>query len=193
MKEIKNNWFIGYYPDKNRKVKTLNTIYKELPMNNNDRLTRLRYAMDIKDADMLTIFEMGGTSVSKEELLEYVDKLPKEDKTAENIYKRELSDEDFERFLNGLITSQRGKQKGAGEAKLELNPQNANNLLLKKVKIALSLTSHDILDILDQAGVEISNSELSAVLRKEGHRNYKPCGDRYIRNFLKGLAMDYRK
>ena len=37
-------------------------------------------------------------------------------------------------------------------------------------------------------GVEVSNSELSAVMRREGHRNYKPCGDRYLRNFLRGLA-----
>ncbi|MEG2603203.1 MAG: DUF1456 family protein, partial [Carnobacterium sp.] len=26
----------------------------------------------------------------------------------------------------------------------------------------------------------------------EGHRNYKECGDRYARNFLKGLALRYR-
>jgi uncharacterized protein YehS (DUF1456 family) len=96
-----------------------------------------------------------------------------------------------------LITSQRGVQKPkegqvAQEPKLELTRGNANNLLLKKVKIALSLTSDDLLDILDEAGVSISNSELSAVLRKEGHRNYKPCGDRYARNFLKGLALRYR-
>lgn len=64
--------------------------------------------------------------------------------------------------------------------------------MLKKVKIAFSLTSHDILDIMALAGLEISNSELSAVLRKEGHRNYKTCGDRYLRYFLKGLALDYR-
>lgn len=162
-------------------------------MNNNDRLTRLRYALDIKDDDMLTIFSLGGLTVSKDELLEFLDKLPKDDKLADNEYTRELSDEAFEHFLNGLITSQRGAKDGASEPKLELNAGNANNLLLKKVKIALKLTSDDMLDILDQAGVEISNSELSAVLRKEGHRNYKPCGDRYVRNFLKGLAIDFRR
>lgn len=70
--------------------------------------------------------------------------------------------------------------------------RSVNNVLFKKLKIALSLTSDDILDILDEAGVYLSNSELSAVLRKEGHRNYKECGDRYARNFLKGLTMRYR-
>ena len=61
-------------------------------------------------------------------------------------------------------------------------------MLLKK----LELTSEDILEILEAAGVKITKGELSAVLRKEGHRNYKVCGDRYARNFLKGLAIKYR-
>ena len=103
----------------------------------------------------------------------------------------------LESFLNGLIISQRGRKETTGDdtQKPELmikNDRSVNNVLLKKVKIALSLTSDDILDMLDEAGVRISNSELSAVLRKEGHRNYKECGDRYARNFLKGLALRYR-
>ena len=97
----------------------------------------------------------------------------------------------LERFLNGFIAFKRGPKDGP-EPKLELNHKNANNLFLKKVKIALSLTSDDILDLLEEKGVEISKGELSAVLRKEGHRNYKPCGDRYIRNFLRGLTEEYR-
>ena len=60
------------------------------------------------------------------------------------------------------------------------------------MKIALALTSEDMLDILEAAGVIITKGELGAVLRKEGHKNYKECGDRYARNFLKGLALKYR-
>lgn len=162
-------------------------------MNNNDRLTRLRYALDIKDTEMVEIFELGGTSVSKEEVQLMLKKAEDniDEVSVENEYELEFSDEQLERFLNGFITSRRGAKDGP-EPELELNQANANNLFLKKVKIALSLTSDDILDILADAGVEISNSELSAVLRREGHRNYKPCGDRYIRNFLKGLAFHYR-
>ena len=159
-------------------------------MNHNDRLTRLRYALDIKDADMVKIFQLGGVSLNKKEVQSLMIKKPSNDEEvgAENEYELVCSDEQFERFLNGFITFERGPKDGK-EPALELNQANANNIFLKKVKIALSLTSDDILDILEDAGVEISNSELSAVLRREGHRNYKPCGDRYIRNFLKGLAM----
>lgn len=60
------------------------------------------------------------------------------------------------------------------------------------MKIALSLTSEDMLDILEDVGVIVTKGELSALLRKEGHKNYKECGDRYARNFLKGLAVKYR-
>jgi uncharacterized protein YehS (DUF1456 family) len=49
-----------------------------------------------------------------------------------------------------------------------------------------------MIDILEEAGVMITKGELSAILRKVGHRNYKECGDRYARNFLKGLTLRYR-
>ncbi len=156
-------------------------------MNHNDRLTRLRYALDIKDNDMVKIFELGGVTMTKEEVRQMLKK--KEPET----YEIELSNENFERFLNGMITSQRGAREGAPEPKLELHNGNANNLLLKKIKIALSLTSEDMLDILEQAGVTVSKGELGAILRKEGHRNYKPCLDKYARNFLKGLTIEYRE
>jgi uncharacterized protein YehS (DUF1456 family) len=60
------------------------------------------------------------------------------------------------------------------------------------LKIALSLTSEDMIEILEEAGVVITKGELGALLRKEGHKNYKVCGDKYARNFLKGLAIQYR-
>ena len=34
--------------------------------------------------------------------------------------------------------------------------------------------------------------ELSALFRKVGHTNYRPCGDQLLRNFLKGLTLRVR-
>lgn len=163
-------------------------------MNHNDLLTRLRYALDLKDPEMVEIFELGGYTISRRDvqaLLRKTDESSEENEFT-NDYELECTDEMLERFLNGFITSRRGAKDGPVPA-LELNYKNANNLFLKKVKIALTLTSDDIIDLLAKSDVEISKGELSAVLRKEGHRNYKPCGDRYIRNFLRGLAMEYRE
>ncbi|MCC5893842.1 MAG: DUF1456 family protein [Alkalibacterium sp.] len=174
-------------------------------MNNNDRLVRLRYALDLKDEDTVEVFKMGHYDTTIEEVQQLLAKQtsskPAEDEEedfSENVYVKECTNPVFESFLNGLIVFKRGQQVMAtGEpvkqTKLIKHDKDVNNVLLKKVKIALTLTSDDILDILDETGVSISNSELSAVLRKEGHRNYKECGDRYARNFLKGLALRYRE
>jgi uncharacterized protein YehS (DUF1456 family) len=164
-------------------------------MNNNDILIRLRYALDLKNTDMVDIFQLGGIEITKEDVLLLLTK--SNDDEAENDLQMKCTNSMLDSFLNGLIIYKRGKQdpkpgQPQGPAVSLINNDSVNNILLKKVKIALALTSEDMLDILEKAGVIISNSELSAVLRKEGHKNYKPCLDRYARNFLKGLAIKYR-
>ena len=157
-------------------------------MVNNDILRRVRYALNIKDRTMLDIFKYGKNPITHEELL--------------NLLKRE-GEEDFlkcsnkvlEAFLDGLIILKRGKQEpkdGKEYTPVKITKNNINNIILKKLKIALSLKSDDMLQIFKLAGLELSSSELSAVFRKEDHKNYRECGDKYIRNFLKGLTIYYR-
>lgn len=157
-------------------------------MVNNDILRRVRYALNIKDRTMLDIFKYGENPITNEELL--------------NLLKRE-GEEDFlkcsnkvlEAFLDGLIILKRGKQEpkdGKEYTPVKITKNNINNIILKKLKIALSLKSDDMLQIFKLAGLELSSSELSAVFRKEDHKNYRECGDKYIRNFLKGLTIYYR-
>jgi uncharacterized protein YehS (DUF1456 family) len=176
-----------------------------MSMSNGDILIRVRYALDIKDADMVEIFKLGGVDIEKEEVREMMKKSKKDDynefdddsELTENNNIVTCNNKMLESFLNGFIIFKRGKQdpkpgqpdKPAMSLK---NNKNVNNLMLKKLKIALSLTSEDIIDILKEAGVLITKGELSALLRKEGHKNFKECGDRYARNFLKGLAIKYR-
>jgi uncharacterized protein YehS (DUF1456 family) len=176
----------------------------EVSMNNNDILIRLRYALDIKDIDMMEIFKLGGITVAKEELQRMLLKpknnssIDSDDEFIANDDMKKCNNFMLESFLNGFIIFKRGKQEskpGEPEKPVFMIKDNkaVNNVLLKKLKIALSLTGEDMLDIFKDAGANLSNSELSAVLRREGQRNYKECGDRYARNFLKGLAIRYRK
>lgn len=172
-------------------------------MTNSDILIRLRYALDIKDTDMVEIFRLGGVDMSKEEVQEILTK-EDPDQYDEDGSLEALEDEDMkcsafelEAFLNGFIIFKRGKQEpkpGQKERPILAikNPASINNVVLKKLKIALSLQSEDMLEILELAGVTLSKGELSAVFRKEGHKNYMECGDRYVRNFLKGLAIKHR-
>lgn len=168
-------------------------------MDNNDILIRLRYALAIKDGEMVEIFKLGGEEVTFEEVRKLLIRSKDENDVMRHIEEANTpcSNHMLESFLNGLIILKRGKQEikpGQQEPPSHIitNNKSVNNILLKKLKIALALTSEDILDILRDAGVTITKGELSAVLRKEGHKNYKPCGDRYARNFLKGLAMKNR-
>jgi uncharacterized protein YehS (DUF1456 family) len=48
------------------------------------------------------------------------------------------------------------------------------------------------MDILKLADFEISKAELSALFRKEDHKNYKECGDQILRRFLNGLIIRNR-
>ncbi|MFS0689956.1 DUF1456 family protein [Sporosarcina sp. 179-K 8C2 HS] len=164
-------------------------------MNNNDRLIRLRYALDLSNTEMVDIFKLGGVEVTKEEVLQLLTK--SNDDETENEVQMKCTNQMLDSFLNGLIIYKRGKQdpkpgQPQAPAGSVMTNENVNNILLKKVKIALALTGEDVLEILEDAGITISKGELSAVLRKEGHKNYKPCLDRYARNFLKGLALKYR-
>lgn len=172
-------------------------------MDNNDLLIRLRYALDIKNSDVAAIFSLGGIELSKEDIQKVLTKTPDDYEEADAGIFEEGKNDDyipvdnamFESFLNGLIIFKRGKQepKPGQPATPPLSNEPSKNLLLKKVKIALQLTSEDMIDILALAGVTVTKGEMSAMLRKEGHKNYSVCGDRYARNFLKGLAIKYRK
>lgn len=72
-------------------------------LNNNDVLKKLRYAMNINDAKMKEIFEIGGGNTSISEVVAY---LTKEDDSSF----RECTDQNLIYFLDGLITFKRGKK-----------------------------------------------------------------------------------
>lgn len=154
-------------------------------MINNDILRRLRYALNINDATMLEIFTLSGQAIEPSRL---ADLLKKEDEKGYI----ECSDKVMGFFLDGLIFSKRGKREmQPGQAKRADAPL-ANNDILKKLRIALELKEEDMIGILKLAGTDISKSELSALFRKKGHKHYKECGDQFLRNFLKGLAVRQR-
>jgi uncharacterized protein YehS (DUF1456 family) len=166
-----------------------------LLMDNNDILIRLRYALEIKNKEMAEIFKLGGVDVTVPEVIKILTK--SDDDDDENDDQIKCNNSMFDSFLNGFIIFKRGKQEpkpgqfNTPEPVLKKSA-NVNNLLLKKVKIALALTTEDMLDIFEEAGITVTKGELGALLRKEGHKNYKECGDKFARNFLKGLAFKYR-
>jgi uncharacterized protein YehS (DUF1456 family) len=102
---------------------------------------------------------------------------------------QKCSDTQLAIFLNGLINDKRGKKEGPQP---EPEPRLNNNIIFRKLKIALNLKAEDILEIMDQAGLHISKHELSAFFRKPDHKHYRDCKDQILRNFLKGVQIKYR-
>ena len=152
----------------------------------NDILRRVRYTLDISDPAMVELFRLSGQAIAQPDLAGL---LKKEDEPGYVA----CSDQLLGDFLDGLILSKRGPQEsGAGQAR-ESSPQLTNNLIFKKLRIALELKEDDIIAILKLAGVAVAKTELTALFRKAGHKNYKECGDQFLRNFLKGLTLRYRK
>ena len=154
-------------------------------MTNNDILRRLRYALNYNNSTLIEIFKLSEHEIGPFE----VDNLLK--KEDENGYV-ECSSAVMEMFLDGLVIYKRGRQDGGAGQPQKADGTLANNDILKKIRIALELKEEDMLAILKLAGVNISKSELSALFRREGQKNYKECGDQFLRNFLQGLTIRYR-
>jgi uncharacterized protein YehS (DUF1456 family) len=67
-----------------------------------------------------------------------------------------------------------------------------NNTVLKKLRVAFELREDDLLAMMTSAGFQVSRPELSALFRAPSHKNYRPCGDQFLRNFLKALTSRVR-
>jgi uncharacterized protein YehS (DUF1456 family) len=154
-------------------------------MTNNDILRQLRYALNINDSTMIEIFKLSDHEIEQSSVTGL---LKKEDEEGFAL----CGDDILRYFLDGLILHKRGRREmRLGETR-KSDSRLTNNAILKKLRIALELKEDDMLGILKLANVDISKHELSALFRKEGHKNYKECGDQFLRKFLKGLSICYR-
>lgn len=64
-----------------------------------------------------------------------------------------------------------------------------NNTVLKKLRIAFSLKTDDILAIMTEQKFRVSMPEITAMMRAPDHKNYRECGDQFLRYFLRGLTQ----
>lgn len=155
------------------------TIHSEGYMLNNDILLSLRYMLKANNPEMVRILSLADTDISVEQLAPW---LRKED------------DEGFSRcpdvimsaFLNGLIYDKRGKDEQAPP--LAIDRRIDNNIILKKLRIAFSLKTDDILAILTAEKFRVSMPEITAMMRGRDQKNFRECGDQFLRYFLRGLT-----
>jgi len=140
---------------------------------------------------MLKIFAQVNYKLSSSELNGYLQKEEHKDYVIMPDYLLTI-------FLDGFIQFKRGKKEGeieltqaervATSKKQKLN----NNVIVNKIKIALSLKAEDLIEVLSLADFRISKSEISAFFRKPAHRNYRECGNQFLRNMLTGITLKFK-
>lgn len=151
-------------------------------MDNNDILRRMRYIFDYNDEQMMSIFSSTGYKVTRAQISDW---LKKDD---DDSFK-ECNDSQLAIFLNGLINEKRGKREGKQP---EPEKKLTNNVILRKLKIAMNFKDEDMLEVMALADFGMSKHELSAFFRKVGHKHYRQCKDQILRNFLNGLQLKCR-
>mgnify|MGYP001626743813 FL=1 len=151
-------------------------------MNYNDILKRIRYTFDYNDETMMQIFLKGGESVDRSTLSNWMKH--EEDEAFEKMVAKRLTV-----FLNGLIAHTRGEREG-GSPKPE--KYLTNNLIFKKLKIALSLTTEDVLEMFILSGKVIGMHEITSFLRNPEKKQFQPMKDQYLRQFIYAIQDKYR-
>lgn len=148
----------------------------------NEILYRIKKALNLTNEEMIEAYRL--------------EEYPMEVSRLESLLKRR-HDKNFELcsyeelgvFLDGLVTLKRGPspKKPHEEEAVELT----NNLILKKLRIALELKDAEMEIIFGLAEVELSKQQMASLFRKEGHKNFKRCSDELLMAFLEGLDEFY--
>jgi len=148
----------------------------------NEILFRIKKALTLSTEEMIEAYKLEGYTMETSHL--------------ESLLKRRLDDgfiiasyEDLGVFLDGFVALKRGPspKKPNDDEAVELT----NNLILKKLRIALELKEAETEIIFNLADVELSKQQLASLFRKKGHKNFKECSDELLMAFLDGLYEFY--
>ena len=149
-------------------------------MTNNDVLRSVRYLLNVGDGVLVDIVRLAGGEVSKAEMAVFL-------KSEDEQGYQPCSDQVMAYFLNGLVIHKRGKDPSRAPQPLEV--PITNNAVLKKLRVAFELKDSDITSLIEKSGLRLSKAELGAFFRRPDHRNYRECGDQFLRNLLKAMTF----
>jgi uncharacterized protein YehS (DUF1456 family) len=151
-------------------------------MNNSDVLRNIRYTFNLNDDKMMQMCTYKDEVATRAEISSWL----KKDEDPDFV---EIPDRKLSIFLNSFIEKRRGKQEGR-----ELQPDKYlnNNIILRKLKIALELKTSDMVEIYKYVGMRVSEHEINAFFRKPDQRQYRKCLDQFLRKFLYGIKVKYK-
>jgi len=147
----------------------------------NDILFKIKTALSLSDKAMIQAYA----------LVDYKMRPPR----LEAILKRhqdqgyeEATYEELGIFLDGLIALKRGERpKTPQDEDIPLT----NNLILKKLRIALELKEPELMIVFGLVDVPLTKRQIGSLFRAEGHKNFKACSDELLMLFLEGLDEFY--
>jgi uncharacterized protein YehS (DUF1456 family) len=146
----------------------------------NDVLRSVRYLLNVGDGVLADIVRLAGGEVSKADMTAFL-------KAEDEEGYRPCGDQLMAYFLNGLVIYKRGMDPSRPAQPLEVPV--TNNTALKKLRVAFELKDSDIIALMEKSGLRVSKAELGAFFRRPDHRNYRECGDQFLRNLLKAMTF----
>lgn len=142
-------------------------------MNHHDLLRSLATTFDLDAARLAAVLALGGEPASPEEVASLLGEA-----------NRPVSDALLGQLLDGLIADRRG---APSEPRPATPARLTNNVVLKKLRIALSLQEADVLAALKAGGHPLTPRELGALSRSPDNKRYRACSDEVLAAFLVGL------
>jgi len=149
----------------------------------NEILYRIQKALNLTEEEMLEAYKLESYDISAPYLATLLKRRQEKDFQL-------CSYEELGVFLDGLVTLKRGpspKKDTPNEESVELT----NNLILKKLRIAMELKEAETEIIFGLADVALTKQELKSLFRKESHKNFKKCSAELLMAFLEGLDEFY--
>lgn len=142
-------------------------------MKNNKIIIQLVTVAKLSVADISKIYKSQKFEIKEESITKLLEE------------KESCSFEKLGVFLDGFIEFKRGKSTNPNNDEvIELN----NNLIFKKIRVALELKEIETLEAFKKGGKPVSKGQLSYFLRKQGHKNFRKLYDEELSSFLTGLG-----
>ena len=151
-------------------------------MKTNDILYKIQKALNLTQEEMTEAYKLADYKIDTTHLDALL-------KRRQDEGSKLCSYEELGVFLDGLVILKRGPspKKNNNDEVVELT----NNLILKKLRIAMELKEAETEIIFSLGEAELSKQQLASLFRKEGHKNFKECSDELLMSFLDGLDEFY--
>jgi len=148
----------------------------------NDILYKIQKALSLTQEEMIEAYKLADYKMAATHLDSLLKRRQDEDSKL-------CSYEELGIFLDGFVILKRSPstKKENNDEIVELT----NNIILKKLRIAIELKEAETEIIFSLGEAELSKQQLASLFRKEGHKNFKECSDELLMAFLDGLDEFY--